>query len=135
MKLLKKWNGGKILGMQLHTYFYLFIKTVSEANSSEHWSKKHARHKLQKHAIKSALRHLEYVPKFPVHVKFIRQSPRLLDKHDNLPMSFKYLYDAFCDYCIPGLAAGRADDTDQITVEYDQTKSKNYSIFVEIYHK
>ena len=120
--------------MHLHTQFCINLKTVSEANCSEHWSKKHKRHRLQKLAIKSALQNLQYMPKFPVHVKFIRQSPRLLDKHDNLPMSFKFLYDAFCDYCIPGLRAGRADDTDQISVEYDQIKSKNYAITVEIYH-
>lgn len=72
---------------------------------------------------------------YPIRVKLTRYAPRMLDKHDNLPYSFKWIYDAVCDYCRPGLAAGRADDTDDISVEYDQVKQAKYEIKVEIYHE
>lgn len=113
----------------------IYIKTVSEANSSEHWSKKHKRHKLQKKAL--AWKWLEENPSIslPCKVKLSRIAPRLLDFGDNLPVSMKYIRDAIADKIIPGLAVGRADDDPNITWDYGQERGgvKEYAVRIEIF--
>ena len=111
------------------------IRTVSEANSSEHWTAKHKRHKKQKFIVRA---YLNKIPrntiKLPVAIRLTRIAPRQLDRDDNLPMTFKYIKDYICDYIIPGLQAGRADDTDQISFSYSQEKGKpkEYSVIIRI---
>lgn len=113
------------------------IRTVSEANSSEHWTEKHKRHKKQKFIVRA---YLNKVPrssiKLPVAIHLTRIAPRQLDRDDNLPMAFKYVKDYICDYIIPGLQAGRADDTHQISFSYSQEKGKpkEYAIIIKMGH-
>lgn len=109
------------------------IKTVSEANCSEHWTKKHKRHKLQKKHVKLAF--LVYKPKItlPCLIRLIRISPRSLDSKDNLPMAFKYIADSVADYIHPGLQAGRADDDENIKWDFGQEKGSPQSIRIEVY--
>ena len=111
------------------------IKTARESNSSEHWAKKAKRHRLQKIKIKSAFLKDRPQIEIPCHVILTRISPRSLDCHDNLPMSFKWIVDSICDYIFPGMAAGRADDSKEITWEYRQEKGKvrEYAIKIEIF--
>ena len=120
MELIKKWS--------------LPIRTVSEANSTEHWRKKNNRHKAQKLWIKTYFQNEPLDVDLPIHVKLTRCAPYMLDKHDNLPMSFKWIFDEICSKLIPGKAPGRADDSDLITVEYDQVKSSGHSIRIEFFH-
>jgi hypothetical protein len=108
------------------------IRTISEGNCFEPWQKKHKRHKSQKLQIKLALLPIKCKIKLPCHIKLIRYAPRTLDKHDNLPMSFKFLVDAICEEITGNYVAGRADDSDQISIVYDQVKSKEYFIKIEI---
>ena len=111
------------------------IVTVSEANrGSEHWRIKAKRHKLQKAAVYKLMRAQLLSVCLPCRIKMTRIAPRFLDKHDNLPMSQKYLVDAICEILIPGKAVGRADDSDQLTICYDQEKRgvKEYGVVVEI---
>lgn len=108
------------------------IRTVSEANSSEHWTKKHKRHKKQQFLVTLAIKGLKCKLTLPCEIKLTRYAPRCLDKHDNLPMSFKYILDCICGIITPGKKAGRADDDDRISVLYHQEKSKKYSIKIEI---
>lgn len=110
------------------------IKTVSEANTREHWSKSNKRHAAQKLAIWSFLNVDRPSIKPPCIIKLTRIAPRQLDRHENLPMSFKYIVDQICDYIHPGKAAGRADDDPNITIEYAQEKGapKTYEIRIEI---
>lgn len=108
------------------------IRTVSEANSSDHWTVKAKRHKNQHLAIASALSIVISQVSLPVRITLTRYAPRKLDVNDNLPMSFKYIFDKICDMLRPGHAAGRADDTDQITVVYNQKPSKTYYIEIII---
>ena len=112
----------------------LLLRTVSESNCSEHWSKKHKRHKKQKLHVKYSF--LQSRPKIsiPCNIKLTRIAPRFLDKHDNLPCSFKYILDEICDYITPGLKPGFSDSIPGISVEYDQIKgdAKKYSIKIEI---
>lgn len=114
-----------------HT-FTIPIRTVSEANSSEHWSKKSARHKKQKKWVRIYMNGKGIHP--PCHIKLTRIAPRKLDKDDNLPTSFKYIKDYIADVIKPGLAPGRADDDETITWDYAQEKGlpNTYGFRVEI---
>lgn len=119
--------------MELIKSWHLPIRTVSEANSTEHWRKKHDRHRTQKLWVKTYFNNENLKFDLPIHVKLIRNAPYMLDKHDNLPMSFKWIFDEICSNLIPGKASGRADDSDLITVEYEQVKSQGHSIQIEFY--
>lgn len=72
--------------------------------------------------------------RLPCKIKLTRIAPRFLDKHDNLPMSMKYIVDALCEILKPGLAAGRADEGDDIEISYDQIKlgKKEYAVRIAI---
>ena len=110
------------------------IKTISEANTREHWAKRSKRHSMQKMAVTSFLRADSPDIKPPCNIKLTRIAPRKLDTWDNLPMSFKYIVDSICEYIHPGKAIGRADDDPNIKIEYAQEKGapKEYSIRIEI---
>lgn len=107
------------------------IRTVSEANVSEHWSKKSARHKLQKKIVK--LRAYSIPKTLPIHIKFTRISPRKLDAHDNLRCSMKWILDEVCAQITGNSVAGRADDDHRITFEYDQVSGSPSTVKVEFF--
>lgn len=110
------------------------IKTASEANSSEHWTRKAKRHKLQKQWIKAVFHREKPLIAIPCHVVLTRLAPRDLDCHDNLPCSLKYIADAIAEEIIGEYTPGRADDSKEITWEYRQEKGKpkEYSVKIEI---
>lgn len=110
------------------------IKTVSESNTSEHWSKSHKRHKTQKKQIAWWWLTLEDKPQLPCCVKLTRIAPRALDSHDNLPTALKWIADAIAAKLVPNKQAGRADDSKEITWSYDQKKGqpKEYAVLIEI---
>lgn len=107
-------------------------KLPSEANMSDHWTKKMKRKKKLQNLL------LAYLPDLrkchlPCKVILTRVSPRELDD-DNLRGAFKSCRDYIADKLIPGKAAGRADDDERITWEYRQEKGKpkEYAIVIEI---
>lgn len=107
---------------------YLPIRTISEANPTEHWRVRHKRHKSQKSMVALILRpHCDKL-KLPCHIKLTRFAPRNLDRHDNLPMSMKYILDTCCAYITGDHRPGRADDDERITVSYDQVFSSTYGV-------
>lgn len=108
------------------------ITTVSEANCSESWQKRHIRHARQKDAVNLALSPSIRQIKLPCRVTVIRYASRFLDAHDNLRMSLKYIVDQVADCLVPGLKPGRADDDRRITWAYDQVKSKEKYIKIVI---
>ena len=108
------------------------MATVSEANCSEAWTKKHRRHQLQRRAVATFLRPMQNKIKLPCQIKLTRLAPRQLDKHDNLPMSFKYIVDACCAIITNNYIYGNADNDDRISICYDQEISKEYGIRIEI---
>jgi hypothetical protein len=110
------------------------LKTASEANSSEHWTKKAKRHKLQKQKIKAALLSERPPITIPCSVVVTRIAPRELDSHDNLSMALKYCIDAIAEYLVPGKAIGRADDCKEIKWDYKQKKGgiREYGIIIEL---
>jgi len=113
---------------------FIPIKTISEANSSLHWSKKHKLHKMQKYYVKLFL---NKGLSLPCTVVLTRQAPRRLDD-DNLVTALKYVRDAVADKLIPGLPPGQADDDNRIKWGYDQITSKKaenghkYGVWIEI---
>ena len=110
------------------------IKTASESNSTEHWTVKSKRHKLQKGWIKWAFHQDKPIIAMPCTIVVTRIAPRALDCHDNLPMSLKWVCDSIADNLFPGKAAGRADDCKDIKWEYRQEKGKprEYAVKIEI---
>ena len=108
------------------------IRTVSEGNCFEPWQKKHKRHKAQKLRIRLAMLSIKKNIVLPCKIKLTRYAPRTLDKHDNLPMSFKFITDALCEELTGNYIAGQADSDDQISISYDQEKTKDYGIKIEI---
>jgi hypothetical protein len=112
--------------------FILKIRTVSEANSSEHWSKKSKRHRIQKKMVWWLLQCNKPPNHTPVHITLTRIAPRYMD-YSNLVSSFKYIEDACAEYFHPNLAPGRADGFGDITFLHKQEKGipKEYKIKIE----
>lgn len=108
------------------------VRTISELNHTEHWTKKHRRHKLQQKAVWTVLDPIKHQVSTPCHILLTRYAPRKLDKHDNLPISMKYILDAVCAIITGDHRPGRADDDEKITISYDQVQSKNYAVKVLI---
>lgn len=108
------------------------IRTVSEANCQEHWHKKAKRHTLQQNYVILLLKPLRDKVKFPCHIKLTRYAPRKLDKHDNLPISMKWICDACCAIITGDYRAGRADDDDRISISYEQIQSSKYGVKILI---
>jgi hypothetical protein len=110
------------------------IKTASEANSSEHWTKKAKRRRLQKQWIKAVYHRDRPQIALPATVALTRIAPRSLDVQDNLPMAFKGIVDALAEMITGNFVPGRADDCKDITWEYHQEKGKprEYAVRIEI---
>lgn len=108
------------------------LRTVSEANTFEHWSHSHRRHKLQKDTVALAIKPLVQNIKLPCHVKLTRYAPEQLDTFENLPMSFKYIVDACCAHITGDFRPGRADSDKRISLSCDQVKSEGYGIKILI---
>jgi hypothetical protein len=112
--------------------FELPLRTKSEANCFEHWTKKHKRHQGQRLAISQAIFPVRGQIPLPCKILLTRLAPKTLDKHDNLPMSFKYIVDAICSIITGNYKPGKADGDERISINYDQIISKEYGIIIEI---
>jgi hypothetical protein len=108
------------------------IRTVSEANCFEHWTKSHARHKAQKQMVSIFLGPLKDKIKLPCKIMLTRFAPDELDTFENLPMSFKYIVDAVCAVITGDYRPGRADGDKRISLACNQIKNKDYGIRIEI---
>lgn len=110
------------------------IRTVSEANTREHWHKSAKRHNQQKFLVKTIFqKHVKYIH-LPCKIRITRISPRFLDSRDNLPMSLKWIVDQICDSLVPGKRPGMADSDERIDISYDQKKGapNEYAVKIEI---
>lgn len=108
------------------------LKTVSEANCTQPWRTRHKRHKAQKNAVFFAFLEVKHLVKLPCTLTFVRHAPKFLDKHDNLPMSQKWLCDALCAEITGEYRPGLADNSDEIEIKYDQIKSSVYGVKIII---
>jgi hypothetical protein len=122
------------------------IRTVSEANTKEHWTVSSRRHQQQQWFIRRQFLVDERKVMLPCTVKLVRLGGRFLDKDDNLPMSFKWIRDEIAECIFPEKNVqyvdkkgkirslkGRLDDSPLIKWEYDQEKSNRMGIRIEIY--
>jgi hypothetical protein len=98
------------------------LKIISEANKSEHWSKKSARHRKQKYMISLFLKPMISKISLPCHVELTRIAPRMFDVVDNLPISLKWAIDAIAGLLLPNLAPGRADADERISWSLSQER-------------
>ena len=110
----------------------LRIRTVSEANCTQHWRIKHKRHKQQKRLVYLLLRPKKHLFSLPCHITMTRYAPRKLDKHDNLPISLKYILDACCEVLTGDYPPGRADADESIHVTYEQIVSPQYAVKIHL---
>ena len=108
------------------------IKTVSEGNCSEHWTKKSKRHKSQQKHIWIAWQPIKKIVALPCVITLTRYAPGTLDKQDNLPYSMKWIVDAIAAEITGDYRYGRADSTDLIDWFYAQEKSSFYAIKISI---
>lgn len=124
------------------------IKTVSEANSSEHWTEKSKRHKSQQFIIRHFVNTQIKALSFPCKVTLTRLSMRFLDEGDNLPMAFKWIKDELSESLLAGSEnnpksyrnkhgklisiKGRHDSDERIKWRYGQEKAKIQGIRIEI---
>ena len=109
------------------------IKTISEANVMEHWTKRHKRHKQQLLVLNSFLSKIPKSYNFPIKIIITRIAPRELDS-DNLTISVKFIRDRLADFLIPNLAKGQADSDKRLEWVYNQSKGqpKEYAIKITI---
>ncbi len=121
------------------------LKTVSEANISEHWTKSSKRHRQQQFFIRQLyMRETSEIP-LPCVISMFRLSPYRLDEEDNLRMAFKWIKDEISECIFPEkvgtyigksgklrLVKGRADDSPLIKWQYGQEKSRKNGIRIEI---
>lgn len=107
------------------------LRTVSP-NQFEPWQKRHKREKAQKRAVMFAMIPIKDHLQTPCKIKFTRYAPKWLDAHDNLPMSMKKILDQTCAEITNDFVPGRADSYDCFTFEFDQVKSKQYGVKIEI---
>ena len=119
------------------------IRTVSEINCSQHWTKKQVRHKQQQFFVRALFRHEGREITLPCTVKLTRLSPRTMDD-DNLPTSMKYIRDEIAEQLTgkggfyvtrAGLRKsikGHADNDKRIHWEYAQEKAKTHGVRSEI---
>ncbi len=106
------------------------IHTISEANVSQHWTKKKKRHDIQKRWVWVFFQREGHFIPLPCHIKLIRVGKKLLDD-DNLPVSMKHIRDCIADNIFPGLPPGKADGRKELSWSYDQQIGKEYAVIVQ----
>jgi hypothetical protein len=109
---------------------FLPIITVSEANTSQHWTEKRKRVCSQKSEIFFALFNTKIEK--PCKITLVRCGGRKMD-YDNLISAFKYIRDAIAENINPGLAIGRADDDSSIEWNYEQDTKKKKGIMIIVH--
>jgi len=120
------------------------IRTVSEANSSEHWTAKAKRHRRQQYFVRLFFNRYANGINLPCIVTLTRLASRMLDD-DNLSYSMKWIRDEISECLIPEKTGsyinkngkvvkikGRADSDTRIKWCYEQEKSPTQAIRVGI---
>jgi hypothetical protein len=106
------------------------MKTISEANSTWHWSRRRKLHLVQKEWIRIYFHNEKPKIKIPCEITLIRCSPRSLDS-DNLQASLKYVRDSVAAGIFPGLRPGEADGKKGMIWKYDQQFSKEQKVIIK----
>lgn len=107
------------------------IKTISEANTRQHYMARHRRAQAQKGTAYLLTKPARFAPlkKFPATVTLTRVAPRRLDS-DNLTSSMKACRDGIA------LALGIDDGDERVTWNYDQRKGApgEYAVEIKVTH-
>lgn len=103
------------------------IRIYSEMNMNDHWRVRNKRKHWQQFLIHSWWVTKKPVYFLPLKIILTRLSPRRLDD-DNLVSGFKFVRDAIANKIFPNLQAGRADDSPQLSWQYEQSSAKSYGI-------
>lgn len=125
--------------METVIIFKLPIRLKSEANCSEHWALKSRRHRAQQLLTRLAYKRSVDAVNFPCEIRLTRCSAREFDD-DNLQTAFKYIRDELSECIFPEKAIsktgkkikGRADSDKRLVWRYDQQKSKEAYVKIEI---
>lgn len=121
------------------------LKTISESNSSEHWTKSSKRHRQQQFFIRCLFnKEAQEIP-MPCEITLIRISSKFLDAEENLPMAFKWIKDEIGACLFPEKVVtfhkkngkivknkGHADSDPRVKWKYAQEKGKIAGIRIEI---
>lgn len=120
------------------------IKTISEANTSEHWTKKAKRRKQQAFLVRYMFNRETTKIELPCDITLTRLAPRMLDP-DNLPCSMKSVQDEIADILVPEKGGwyrtkkgvvkrirGHADGDPRLTWHYGQEKWKTQAVKLEM---
>jgi hypothetical protein len=119
------------------------LKTVSEANSSEHWTVSSKRHRQQQFFVRALFHGLKQEIPIPCTVTLTRLNSRPLDEDNNVS-AMKWIRDEISECIFPEKRKsyvskgkvrsikGRADDDSRISWKYAQEKSKTLGIRIEI---
>lgn len=120
------------------------LRTVSEANSSEHWSVSSKRHRQQQFFVRALFHGLKAPIPLPCKITLTRLNSRFLDG-DNLVCAFKFLRDeiALCIFpekrksCILKNGKirsikGLGDSDSRIIWKYAQEKNSRLGVRIEI---
>jgi hypothetical protein len=105
------------------------IRTVSEANSRDHWAKKAKRVKAHRGAVRLALGPNRSTPKPPLFVRLTRIAPRMLDDGDNLSSALKAVRDGVADWL--GIDDGPASRVGWMYFQ-EKGKPKQYAVRIEV---
>ncbi len=121
------------------------LKTTSEANSSEHWTKASKRHRHQQFFIRALFNGFPLPIPIPCEITLTRIAERMLDAHDALPMAFKWIVDEIGAQLFPEKVVtykkkngryaknkGHADSDPRVTWKYAQEKGRIQGVRIEI---
>lgn len=100
-------------------------------NIKEHWRETWRRNKKNHWQLKIAYINVSKLVQLPCIVTITRLAPRLWND-DNFIFGCKGIRDSIADLIIPGLAPGRADDSEDIQWIYKQEKCKNKGVRIQI---
>lgn len=120
------------------------MRTVSEANCTQHWTKRSFRHRQQQRLIRLYFAKKGQGATLPCRIHLTRMAPRFCDS-DNLLSCFKWIRDEISECLIPEKRSayvtstgkiksikGRADNDARISWRYFQEKSTLYAVRIEI---
>ncbi len=120
------------------------LTTVSEANSSEHWTKSSKRHRQQQFFVRAMFHGLKKEIPLPCKITLTRLNSRALDDDNNVS-AMKWIRDEISECIFPEKRKavmtgkgkirpikGRADDDPRLHWEYAQEKSKSIGLRIEI---
>jgi hypothetical protein len=125
------WIKSGVIRERMELELFVPIKLKSAQNLKAHWAKRAAIVRRQKLDVGLMLNcSWKPVPPLPCKITLVALKLHKMDS-DNLIISFKAIKDAIAEFFRPGLAPGRADDTDEIEWKYLQVRQANEGVIIK----